>query len=333
MNDFMDIPSGHPDMIQGAGLEIKVNNLPITPISGQDVKNVVDAQYRQNFEPIFYTTQRGIDELLTGNRDYARLPDLPKRKAMQIFRDLPNGSGFLDVGCGSGTFIKEILAQVNPHLEAYGFDSRTWDDQEELPHHNLGNIDDLSSIDFGRDKFDIVTSASVLYHLPDYWGAILRMADRLKPKGVLLTSTVPRVVETSTRGGDVNYGDPVDDRAGKLTELDYGQLGYYRSRNIFGVDGKIVPMADVIQTLNGHNPNFKLRYSVTPADNMGARQYGGQIAAVREGTQSLNLSGLYYCRFPLDKDFGPISYILAKNENDQKILQINGFISVQERFT
>lgn len=332
MNDFKDIPAGYPESVFQNGPEIKVGDIPISPITIPEVKKIVDAQYRQNFEPISYTTQRGVDQLLTEEIDYARLPDLPGRKAIQMFRDLPEGSGFLDVGCGSGTFIKEVVTKVNPEIEAYGFDSRTWEDQEELPHLNLGNIDDLPSIDFGRDKFDIVTSASVLYHLPDYWGAILRMADRLKPKGVLLTSTVPRVVETTVRDGVVSYGDPVDDETGRISKSDYGQSGYYRSRNIFGTDGKIVPMTDVIQTINECNPNFRLRYSVSPADNVGTGQYGGQIAAVREGVQPLNLSCLFYCNYPLDRKYGPISYILGKTEEERKMLQQKGFISVQERF-
>lgn len=336
MSEFKDIPGGNPDIPPSTGLEIKANNLALISITGQEVKNVIDVQYRKNFEPIYYFTQRGVGELLglAGKGEVARLPDLPEKKAAQIFRDLPKGSGFLDVGCGSGTFIKEVLDRVNPDLEAYGFDSRTWEKQEELAHLKLGNIDDLSSIDFGRDKFDIVTCAAVLQHLPDYWGAILRMANRLNPKGVLLTSCIPRVNEIFTTEDNLMvYRNPVDDEVGKITKPTGDlEFGYFNSRNIFDVDGKIVAMADAIETLNSDNLNFKLRYSVAPGENLAIDQYGGQIAAVREGTEPLNLSSLYYCHFDFDKKHESISYILGKTENERKMLQGKGFMNVQERF-
>lgn len=317
-------PRGAPDVFRDNLSEIRAKDLPITPMSAADVKRAVDAQYRQNFGPIYYNTRRGVRQLLVEDDDYARLPDLPGRKAIQIIRDLPVGSGLLDVGCGSGTFIRGVLEKVNPGLEAHGFDSREWEDEERLQHLKLGNIDDLPRTDLGRDKFEVVTCASVLYHLPDYWGAILRMSDRLKPDGVLLTSTVPRVVETYTSDGDVVYDRPADDLRGRLIEQDDGWLSYYRNRNIFDVEGNIVPMADVIRELNRSNPGFNLRYSVARSENLGTGHHGGQISVVRKGVQPLDLSRLHYCNFPFDKHFGPVSYILAKDEEEQGMLKKEG---------
>ncbi len=332
-----DTSQGQPD-----ALEIRANNLENTilaPLSREIIKAVIDQQYQLNFgdsNNIPYNIQRGVKELLTNANDYAQLPNLPNgQPALEFFQQLPEGSTFLDVGCGAGRFIKGILGRVNPYLEAYSFDAKQWDKNNPPPNLKLGNIDDLPSINFGRAaSFDIITCASVLYHLPDYWGAILRMAHKLKPTGVLLTSTIPRIVQVTKDNDHIIYGKPADNALGELIAPDYGQLMYYRSRNIFGTDGKIIPMSVVIQQIQRENPSWQFKYTVAPSTTLNAQQYGGQIAAIRgENAKCLDLSCLYYCSFPVDRNFGPISYILAQNPNDHNQLRKRGFISVQDRLS
>lgn len=228
--------------------ELEIYGCPITSMASHEVREIVERQYQENLKPtIFYETTRGVKDLLTGEiPDPARLPDFPDETALELFRRLPKGSTWLDVGCGSGTFIAEVLQDINPQINAYGFDSREWRNedmasnlrfghrQEKLSHLSLGNIDNLQDVNFGPEKFDMITCAAVLRHLPDYWGAILRMVNLLKQDGVFLSSYVPRIAETYSDNmsiDDIIYGHPVDDIDGNIVRPEYGLL--YKKQKYF----------------------------------------------------------------------------------------------------
>lgn len=336
----LDIFSSTP--FEGVSREIgpKRDGVEMLPIGAPEVKTAVDSQYQKVLKTglDLFTTTRGIEQLLKdGKEDYARLPDLPGKPAIQIFQELSPGSSFLDVGPGSGDFIVGVLRDINSKLDVYGFDARTWRkrQQKKIPHLVLGNIDNLPDVDFGGvSKFDVVTCAAVLYHLEDYWGAILRMADRVKTGGVLLASTLPRVQELSTRGGELVWLGPADNDDGTLREADYGQVAYYANMSTFFPDGKIAPMSEIITALNLANPDHQVFYSAAKGTKFGTTHYGGQIAVVNNSQKGFELANLFYCRYRLgdDPSLTKICYLLARDNEEKEILQGKGYTSVQERF-
>lgn len=156
--------------------EIKWLGTQIRPMSYERVREISNTQHSDvlNFPDEAYNTRRGVRLLLnTNSRDYARLPQFNGLSALEIFKQLPPNSRWLDIGCGSGDFIKEVLSDVNPVLDATGYDARTWETQKKVPKLVLGDLQKIDQADFQDNgiRFDIITSSSVFYHLPDYLGA------------------------------------------------------------------------------------------------------------------------------------------------------------------
>jgi SAM-dependent methyltransferase len=281
-----------------------------------------------------YTTTRGVQRLLDEKScDYARLPSVEGNSAMQVFRSLKDGDEWLDLGCGSGNFVNQVIKEINPGIKAVGFDARRWSDQEEIPELVLGDIDQVNRSSFQKhpNGFDLISSASVFYHLPDYWGALARAIDLLKPDGRLLISTINR---------PMSGNEPIDDIRGNFIRdpEDYWAI-YYRNRNIFDADGKLLSMADAVQIFNSNNPGFRLEYHSGKSDNVtiGEQCYGGGFSGKKLTDAPINMSFVFYCLYPKKgNDQAPgitdLSFIFAKSEEEARRLRSEAFVSVQDRF-
>lgn len=169
----------------------------IKPMSLDEVEGLMRQLYGAvlAFDDYAYTTTRGVRHLLDDkSHDYAILPPLKHESAMQIFKSLKPGDEWLDLGCGSGTFIAGVLKDVNAKIKATGYDARKWGEEEDIPELILGDIDRVDKSMFPKHPrgFDLITSASVFYHLPDYWGALAKSVNLLKPNGRIIISTIVR---------------------------------------------------------------------------------------------------------------------------------------------
>ena len=324
-----------------ANLEIKRGAVEIAPIGAEEVGEIIDKQYQEVFdlEQNEYDTKRGVRRLLTdkGN-DYGQLPDLPDRSSLDYITNLPAESTWLDAACGSGVLIDEVLKEINPDLKAVGFDARKWKALRQIPHFIEGNIDKLHTTNLPEEKFDLVTCASLLQHLPDYWGAILRMSRRLNPKGVMLASTLPRIGKYRERiaNGKIQIFGKEDMVVDKLDgSLDYPQspkLHYYHNKSVLNTAGEIVPMKAILEALERYNPHLNLHYSQVKRKRSLADEVGGQLAMVDHQGLGLNLGLMFYCRYPVSRSVGELAYLLAKNGNEAERLREAGFVSLQERF-
>lgn len=317
----------------------------IKPASLPEIKRRIDEAYNfaANAEDYKYFRFRGSKQLLTPGKNYAELPSYAGKSPREIIESLPSGSKIIDVGCGYCQLGAEILGTVKnqPHdeedfeiddtetrpinksVEVYGYDAQAQKGQDRLTRVKIGNIDDLSSDSFaGNPKdFDLVISSSVLYHLPDYWGAILRMANVLKPKGILLASTMPRVIvsEYDSKGPENSNG--------YLVTPDNGFFHYYRNRNVFDINGELIPPGQLVDFLNKLNPHFHLQYSVATGSMLGATTNGGQISGQRLSTDgNLDLSNMFYCLSQ-----GNLGYIVAQTAEEKIKLQKMGYVNLHDR--
>jgi SAM-dependent methyltransferase len=282
-----------------------------------------------------FGTKRGAGQLLErDSKDYARLPGLHGKTAKQIFKSLKPGSEWLDIGCGSGRLINDVLEKINPKVVPTGFDARTWSEEKNMPEFVSGDVDELSIDKFDKhpDGFDLITSSALFYHLPDYWRSLVKAIDLLKVNGTLLISTFNR---------PVYKGDSFDDRDGRFEfNPEQGRVRYYNNRNIFNYDGKLLSMAEAVGVFNGRNPGFRIEYRSNFGEGMsfGDRCYGGGISGVRKDGHPVDMSWIFYCFYPDEKNgnsrkagIRDISFVVAKNEKEISQLRREGFVSVQDR--
>jgi SAM-dependent methyltransferase len=280
----------------------------ITPVSFDEVRRRVYEAYvfAVQASDEKYGRGRGAEKVLDPGQDYAELPGFGDKNAREIISTLSPGNTILDVGCGYGQLGAEIQQTINPNVEVYGFDAQRQPGQERLKQVVIGNIDDLSPPLFDGLLFDLVVSSALLYHLPDYWGAVLRMSRMLKPQGVLLASTMPRIVR----------------------DKGTGRSHYFRDRNVLDIQGQLVASDALIELLNSQNRRFKLEYSVIDSlDTTAVQNVGGRLSGKRSSQGGyLDLPHLFYC---LSNE--NIGYVIARTSEEKEHLQRAGFIGVQER--
>ncbi len=312
----------------------------IEPMSLSAVDRINHAQYKQvlTFKGYEYITQRTAKMLLGGrSNDYAKLPPIEGRQAEQVFKNLPKDSEWLDLGCGSGDFLVDVIGSVNQHISAVGFDARTWEDNHNLPELVLGNIYDVDLSMFAKhpNGFNLITSASVFYHLSDYWNVLKRVVSMLKSDGKFLLSTIPRPID--------QYGHPINDEAGKFTEnpRSYSAI-YYNNRNLFDCEGNLLSMAEVVDVLNRANKNvFKLEYHSSPSKNVSVGQllYGGGLSGRKiDFHQPSDFSSIFYCSYAAaikvrGNSDTEMSFVVARNDEEKRLLRRRGFVSVEDRYS
>jgi ubiquinone/menaquinone biosynthesis C-methylase UbiE len=101
----------------------------------------------------------------------------------------------LDVACGTGILLKQLLAQV-PSLEVYGFDASadmlaqaqaTLKDQ---PHLHLDRVEIgsgmASNLSFAQEDFDLITCTNALHDIPEAVALLIELAKLLAPGGQLV---------------------------------------------------------------------------------------------------------------------------------------------------
>lgn len=307
----------------------------IKPLSVADVDQLMHRFYKDVLElrDTAYGATRGVGMLLSdsGSTDYAKLPQIEGRSAKYIFESMKPGDEWLDLGCGSGKFLNEVGSVVNPGLIRVGFDARTWKQQEQLDELVLGDIDRLDASLFPNHKqgFDLITSAAVFYHLPDFLNPLARAIRLLKTNGILLVSTInrPRIGE-----------NPIDDENGNFTADPKEGAMYYKNRNLFKANGNLLSFSEAVSLINIVNPGIKLEYHTLGRKHVvnGILNYGGGISVRRIDSRPLNFSNIFYCYYPKEKDseeigYRDISFILAKDKSEVEQLRKEGYSSVQDR--
>jgi 2-polyprenyl-3-methyl-5-hydroxy-6-metoxy-1,4-benzoquinol methylase len=317
---------------------ISRNRISILPITNDEISQIINLQYSDVFKlpKSAYKIDRGIKELLLSDSDYARLPGYFQKSALQIIQELPTQSKMMDIGTGSGKFLKEVKRQINSNIETSGFDAINRATDKSICIYN-GNIDDLSIsiLQNELNTFSLVTSASLLYHVPDYLGAILRISKLIKKNGYMLLSTIPRVVLSYFNSKHkIIFDDSVDNNKGELLYRENNSMLYFRNRNVFNIKGRIVSIQELVNLINKFNKCFHLEYSVCKSKTQGARWHGGQFACKKISESSgLNLNFIFYCKYIIENDpYLALSYIVAKNKEETKILRNAGFISLSNRF-
>ena len=316
----------------------------ITPLSLDQVHKIMKEYYETvlDFDEGDYRTNRGIKQLLNkDSKDYAKLPWFNDQNIFEVFKFLKNGKEWLDLGCGTGTFIKEIL-EVNPKIKAVGFDARTWANQENIPELIIGDIDNVDKSMFVNhsEGFDLVTSASVFYHLPDYWSTLGRAINILKPGGLFTISTICRPMYYPLNKN--KNSEPIDNENGEL-ELGFKRqfAKYFHNRNIFNIKGNLISIADVIKTINLNNPGIVINYkTVSKKDTRvsGTLHFGGGFFGKKFDNSPIDFSSIFYCYYPdsnkitANDGYNDVSFIVARSKAETKSLIREDFVSVQERF-
>ena len=106
----------------------------------------------------------------------------------------------LDVGCATGS-VGRLLKESRGRIRVTGVELDPTMAELARPHLDaieVGDIGDvLDSGSLGNATFDCILLADVLEHLVDPWTILRRLADRLEPQGIVVTS-LPNVRHYTT---------------------------------------------------------------------------------------------------------------------------------------
>ena len=137
----------------------------------------------------------------------ARLLERARKSPVQFFAPLALRAGLnvLDVGCGTGDFLRLLAPLVSPG-KAVGLDLSETMIAEAVQRstENAGNLSfrvgSALELPFQAETFDRVLATQVLLHLPDPWKALAEMKRVLAPSGLICISEIDwgtLVVQTS----------------------------------------------------------------------------------------------------------------------------------------
>ena len=110
-----------------------------------------------------------------------------------LIREVPAGAErVLDVGCGAGTLVRRLAADV-PHVEGLDRSPRMIEQAAKSAPPNVRlHLADALAADLPAGGYDAVLSSSFLHHVP-LAQALPRMAGWLRPGGVLAAVALPRI--------------------------------------------------------------------------------------------------------------------------------------------
>ncbi len=149
-----------------------------------------------------YEVER-YDERMGSFRDL----DGENRGMLEMLK-LPAGASVLDIGCGTGRFVRYAAAaglcpscaDISPVMLEYVRKKVAEEGLNEIITQNAGFI----SMDFPAESFDAVVSGAALHHLPDLWklSALMNIARVLKPGGQFILRDVIFTCESGIRPED-----------------------------------------------------------------------------------------------------------------------------------
>ncbi len=125
-----------------------------------------------------------------------------------VFNFVPKKTKVLDIGCSSGNFGAELIAQKGCTVDGIDIDAK----DARLAKAKLRNawhIDiETASLDFTSEKYDVVLMMDVIEHLKNPPETLKKISSLLRPKGFLIFS-VPNMAHISVRldllKGNFNY--------------------------------------------------------------------------------------------------------------------------------
>jgi SAM-dependent methyltransferase len=99
---------------------------------------------------------------------------------------LPHGAKFMEVGCGNGSFLRQ-LAEARPDLELHGVDIVDTDIQgidRFTFHHGM-----LETLDLGAGEYDVLYFNNLIEHVPDPFKFLEKCHRILRPGGRVYGNT------------------------------------------------------------------------------------------------------------------------------------------------
>jgi len=141
----------------------------------------IGAYYPDEYEP--YARTPGARSSLS-----LLIQRLKLRSRVRTVTRLAEGGRLLDLGCGSGGFLREM--QRLPEWQVQGIEVNQ--EMATFAREKLGldvQAGTLEGAHLPASSFDVVTMWDVLEHLPDPLGSLREIHRILKPAGVLITSS------------------------------------------------------------------------------------------------------------------------------------------------
>jgi SAM-dependent methyltransferase len=226
-----------------------------------------------------YLSLEPLSTRIHTHRCYSELPDDVESAVLRAV-SLSRYTDLLDVGCGTGSFLRNLAAQGHRGRLA-GLDTSP------AAVHALGDVAGVSAhlgnamdLPFGAASFDVITARHMLYHVPDVRQALTECRRVLGPEGTFAAvvnhpDVTPRVsalvaAVVSAAGVDI----PVvpnsrvhSDNLPEMIESIFGSVVVHRYDNALVFDRPEPVIAFTVAQLSfyGVQPDSALRPELTRA--------------------------------------------------------------------